>query len=169
MLAGLPKGALSGHDELMGWLKAHVRYNGDSTSFWLESTSGLPYTVDRVKHGEAPLVIPHLCLSVFGTIQPDRVVELLNRADDGLVSRFLWFWPDAAEGFEFVAARPPQRRGGGVAGPVGRPRTRARRRQDEPPQPVVLPFDAEAATDAIVAHARRTKACAAATSADPRA
>jgi hypothetical protein len=104
MLAGLPKGAWSAHDELKTWTNTHVRYNGDCTSFWLSSTSGSEWTVDRVKQGEMPIRIPHLCMSVFGTIQPDRVAELLDRADDGLMSRFLWFWPAATAGFD---ATPP--------------------------------------------------------------
>ena len=36
----------------------------------------------------------HLSLAVFGTIQPDRLAETLTGADDGLISRFLWTWPE---------------------------------------------------------------------------
>jgi hypothetical protein len=31
---------------------------------------------------------------VLGGTQPDRLVDLLAGPDDGLTSRFLWFWPD---------------------------------------------------------------------------
>ena len=100
LLAGLPKGVLHLRDELAGWLLNMSRYSngGSDRPFWLEAYTGGPYQVDRVKHPE-PVFVPHLTIPVFGTIQPDRLGETLEDADDGLASRFLWAWPDTVRAF----------------------------------------------------------------------
>ncbi len=96
MLAGLPKGLLYRRDELAGWFGSFDRYGGAGAdrAFWLESCTGGSHVVDRVKHPE-PLRIPHLAVALFGTIQPERLAEVLGGADDGLAARFLWSWPEA--------------------------------------------------------------------------
>lgn len=95
ILQGLPKGVLHRRDELAGWLQNLSRYNGGTDRpFWLEAYVGGPYQVDRQKHPE-PLFVPHLAVPVFGTIQPERLDDVLSGADDGLGSRFLWSWPEA--------------------------------------------------------------------------
>jgi hypothetical protein len=38
--------------------------------------------------------VPRLAVSVFGGVQPDRLGSLLAEADDGLLARLLWLWPD---------------------------------------------------------------------------
>jgi hypothetical protein len=44
---------------------------------------------------KAPLFIPFNGVTVLGGIQPEKLSEcLLKTADDGLVPRFLWVWPD---------------------------------------------------------------------------
>jgi len=43
-------------------------------------------------------------VSWYGGIQPGRVAEVLQDADDGLVARFMWFWP---EPFPFDKPRRP--------------------------------------------------------------
>ena len=94
VLVGNPKGALLFRDELAGWLGNMNRYSGaGERQMWLEAYGGRPYVIDRVKHGGQPLVIDRLSVSVLGGMQPDRLVEVLNDADDGLSARFLWFWP----------------------------------------------------------------------------
>ncbi len=100
LLAGLPKGVLHLRDELAGWLLNMSRYSngGSDRPFWLEAYTGGPYQVDRQKY-PVPVFVPHLTIPVFGTIQPDRLAETLEDADDGLASRFLWAWPDTTRAF----------------------------------------------------------------------
>ena len=94
ILQGTPKGVLHARDELAGWLLNLSRYSGGSDRpFWLEAYMGGAMQVDRLKNPE-PLFIPHLSVSVLGTIQPDRLDDVLTGADDGLGSRFLWSWPE---------------------------------------------------------------------------
>lgn len=103
LLQGLPKGLLNQQDELAGWLSNMARFanGGSDRPFWLESYVGGPFQVDRRGMPE-PIFIPHLTVSVFGTIQPERLAELMDDSDDGLSSRFLWTWPGATKPF----ARP---------------------------------------------------------------
>jgi hypothetical protein len=95
LLAGNPKGLLVVRDELAGWLGSFNRYTSASADrpFYLESYVGGSYTQDRVKH-PIPIQIERLALALFGTIQPDRLAETIRGADDGLLPRFLWFWPE---------------------------------------------------------------------------
>jgi hypothetical protein len=95
LLSALPKGLLHTRDELAGWLLNLSRYSGGTDRpFWLEAYNGGPYQVDRQKNPE-PIFVPHLTVPIFGTIQPDRLADVLKGADDGLASRFLWAWPEA--------------------------------------------------------------------------
>jgi len=96
ILADNPKGCLQFRDEISGFLAGHGRYGNDTDRpFYLESYGGRPFSVDRKKNPE-PILIPRLTLSVCGGIQPDRLNSLLLRGeDDGLSSRFIYFWPDS--------------------------------------------------------------------------
>jgi hypothetical protein len=100
LLSVLPKGVLNLRDEMAGWLQNLSRYSNGGTDrpFWLEAYNGGPYQVDRQKY-PVPLFIPHLTLPAFGTIQPDRLADVLCGADDGLASRFLWAWPATVRRF----------------------------------------------------------------------
>ncbi len=52
------------------------------------------FTQDRVKNGAVPITIPYLSVSILGGIQPDRLQSCLMKGDDdGLSSRFLYFYP----------------------------------------------------------------------------
>lgn len=95
LLAAYEKGLLFHRDELTGWLGSFDQYNGNGAdrAFWTEAYGGRSFTIDRVKH-PLPIHIPHLLVSVMGGIQPDKLVDLLYGADDGLTARFLWLWPD---------------------------------------------------------------------------
>src|ERR1041385_5923586 len=42
----------------------------------------------------SPIVIPHLAVAVYGGTQPDRLARLMREADDGLLARLLWVWPE---------------------------------------------------------------------------
>ena len=50
------------------------------------------FRLDRVSRPK-PLIVPHLSVSIYGTVQPDRLAAVLRGVDDGLVGRFLWSWP----------------------------------------------------------------------------
>jgi hypothetical protein len=71
----------------------HDRLQRRRAGFWLEAYGGRQYTVDRQKLTE-PIVIPHFAVSWYGGIQPGRLAEVMHGADDGLLARFIWFWPD---------------------------------------------------------------------------
>ncbi len=96
-LKGQPKGFLMVRDELAGWFANMDRYaasKGGDRALWLEAYGGRPYTLDRVKNGGDPFHIPSLAISVIGGIQPDRLETcILKGDDDGLSSRFLYFYP----------------------------------------------------------------------------
>lgn len=95
ILAGNPSGTLHLRDELAGWLSSFDRYSPGGREFWLEAYGGRQFTIDR-KGAKAALRIPFNGVSVLGGIQPEKLVDcLLHGADDGLVARFLWAWPDA--------------------------------------------------------------------------
>lgn len=96
ILEGQPRGVLHVRDELAGWLLNLGRYanGGSDRPFWLEAYVGGRHRVDRQKHPE-PVILEHLSVATFGTIQPERLGEVFDSADDGLAGRFLWTWPDA--------------------------------------------------------------------------
>lgn len=94
ILSGNPNGTLHLRDELAGWLQSFERYSPGGREFWLEAYGGRPHVIDR-KSLKAPLSIPFNGVTVLGGIQPEKLSDcLLNVADDGLVARFLWAWPD---------------------------------------------------------------------------
>ncbi len=88
-----PKGLMIVRDELAGWLLGLNSYNDAGRSFWIEAYGGRPYRVERVKSPE-PIVISRLAVAVTGTTQPGRLAEMFREADDGLLGRFVWAWPD---------------------------------------------------------------------------
>lgn len=96
ILESAPKGVLYVRDELASFMLNLSRYSNGGTDrpFWLEAYVGGPMQVDRVKSPD-PVFIPHLIAAMFGTIQPDRLEDILSGADDGLASRYLWSWPPA--------------------------------------------------------------------------
>jgi hypothetical protein len=99
-----PKGVMMTRDELAGWLIGMTAYNDGARAFWIEAYGGRPYRVDRVKHPD-PIVVPRLAVSWHGGIQPERLAEVMREADDGLLARFTWFWP---EPIPFCIANKPQ-------------------------------------------------------------
>ena len=94
LAAAAPKGLLLVRDELAGWIGGMNAYNDAGRSFWIEAYGGRPYRVEHVKHPE-PIVIPRLAVAVYGTTQPEKLELLMKGADDGLLARILWTWPDA--------------------------------------------------------------------------
>jgi hypothetical protein len=88
-----PKGLLIERDELAGWLLGMNAYNDAGRAFWVEAYGGRPYRVERQK-SLLPVAIPRLAVAVCGGTQPDRLAEMFRDADDGLLARFCWFWPE---------------------------------------------------------------------------
>lgn len=93
------RGILVFRDELIGLLKSwdKVGHEGDR-SFYLEGWNGnATHTTDRITRGTNEA--ENVCISVFGTIQPDRLINYLYGAiygdNDGLIQRFqLLVYPD---------------------------------------------------------------------------
>jgi hypothetical protein len=88
-----PKGLLIVRDELAGWIAGMNAYNGGGRAFWIEAYGGRPYRVER-KADPYPIIIPRLAVAVYGGTQPDKLARLLHEADDGLLGRLLWLWPE---------------------------------------------------------------------------
>jgi hypothetical protein len=89
-----PKGVLVVRDEFAGWIGGMNAYNDAGRPFWIEASGGGPYRVERVKHLE-PIIVLRLAVAVYGTTQPEKLGVLMKGADDGLLARILWAWPDA--------------------------------------------------------------------------
>ncbi len=93
LAAAAPKGLLVVRDELAGWFKGMNVYNESGRAFWIEAYGGRPYRVERQKHPQ-PIDIPRLAVAVTGGTQPDKLVEMMKEADDGLLARICWVWPE---------------------------------------------------------------------------
>jgi hypothetical protein len=93
LASAAPKGILMARDELTGWLIGMNAYNAGARAFWIEAYGGRQFHVDRVKHPQ-PIIVPHLVVAWHGGIQPTRLSQLMREADDGLLARFGWFWPE---------------------------------------------------------------------------
>lgn len=110
LLRDNPAGLLILRDELVGLISSWDKdgREGDRT-FYLEAWNGNgSFDTDRIKRGS--ILIPNLCVSLFGGIQPDKLVTYLERAskslsNDGLLQRFQilvypdhqnWEWRDIA-------------------------------------------------------------------------
>lgn len=136
-----PRGVLQLRDELAGWLECMARYSsGSDRPFWLEAYGGRPYSVDRM--GRDPVTVERLAVAVLGGIQPDRLKGLLLKADDdGLVARFLPFWPDPAP----ITAPGPGADEGFIRAVLERLYALGMAEDDAGnPRPWFVPFEAEA-------------------------
>lgn len=93
LASGSPKGLLMVRDELAGHLIGMNAYNDAARPFWLEAYGGRLYRVDRKKN-PVPIIVPHLTCAWWGGTQPARLHEIMDGADDGLLARFIWLWPE---------------------------------------------------------------------------
>src|SRR6476620_5407206 len=77
-----------------GWYGSLGRYSksGADRAFWVEAYGGRGFAVDR-KSGP-PIRIKRLGLGLFGGRRPDRLCEMMESPDDGLLARFLLAWPN---------------------------------------------------------------------------
>ncbi|MCB1660658.1 MAG: DUF3987 domain-containing protein, partial [Pseudomonadales bacterium] len=95
-----PNGILVLRDELIGLLSSLDKEgNEGDRAFYLEGFNGTgSYDTDRIGRGH--IFIQNHCLSVFGGIQPDKLIAYLEQAysglgNDGLLQRFqLLVYPD---------------------------------------------------------------------------
>ena len=94
MSRSAPKGLLLVRDELAGWLLGLDNYNDAGRAFWIESYGGRKYVIERQKAAE-PITVEHNAVGVTGGCQPAKLAELMRGADDGLLARFLWLWPES--------------------------------------------------------------------------
>jgi hypothetical protein len=89
---GGERGVLVHRDEIAGWVGQMEKYASGrgataDRGFWLKAFDGGPYSVHRIKRGEA--FIPNLSCSLIGGIQPDRIAEISGLTSDGLLQRFI--------------------------------------------------------------------------------
>ena len=95
-----PTGLLMLRDELVGLLASWEREGReDERAFFLEGWNGIgSFDTDGI--GRGSIFIPNLCLSIFGGIQPDKLMGYLELAsnalaNDGMLQRFqLLVYPD---------------------------------------------------------------------------
>ena len=95
-LAANPRGLVLIRSELAAWLGQFERYGGGDSErgFYLECWDGRPFVVDRVKLQGKRLEIPFASLSIVGSVQPDKLASALQQANDGLIARLLFVYPD---------------------------------------------------------------------------
>lgn len=95
-----PTGLLVLRDELVGLIASWDREGREGErAFYLEAWNGnASFDTDRI--GRGSIFIPNLCVSIFGGIQPDKLVDYLERAanalaNDGMLQRFqVLVYPD---------------------------------------------------------------------------
>jgi hypothetical protein len=134
-----PKGLLIIRDELSGWIDGMNAYNEGGRAFWVEAYGGRPYRVERKKFA-LPLIIPRLAVAVYGGTQPDKVAKLVSEADDGLLARLLWAWPDRID-FRLGQEAP---RAQWAVDALDRLRMLELRIDQEQSRPIIIPLIAEA-------------------------
>jgi len=108
-----PQGIGVYRDELVGLLRSLDREGQEGArGFYLQGWNGSgSWTVDRIGRG-LYLHVPHVALSVIGSIQPGRLREYVREAtsggagDDGLLQRFMLAWPDSNSAWRHVDRYP---------------------------------------------------------------
>ncbi|MCE5294309.1 MAG: DUF3987 domain-containing protein, partial [Chlamydiales bacterium] len=100
LLQDNPQGILIFRDELTGLLASWEKEGREGDrAFFLEGWDGKSsFDTDRIKRGS--VFIPNLCISIFGGIQPDKLIPYLEQAtkslsNDGMLQRFqVMVYPD---------------------------------------------------------------------------
>jgi putative DNA primase/helicase len=111
LLKDNPNGLLLFRDELTGFLRTLDKEGHEADrGFYLESWSGTGgYTYDRI--GRGTIIIPAVCMSIFGTIQPGPLARDLRAAatvdNDGLMNRFqVLLYPDPPKTWKNIDRYP---------------------------------------------------------------
>ncbi len=79
-----PMGLMVTVDELSGFFSTLSRAGREGDiAFWLEAFNGNGgKNIDRIMRGS--FYVPHVCASIFGTIQPDAVLNMVSSANNGI-------------------------------------------------------------------------------------
>ncbi|CAK8715796.1 hypothetical protein KKHLCK_04910 [Candidatus Electrothrix laxa] len=112
LLRDNPRGLLYFRDELIALFRRMERAgNEQDRAFMLEAWSGHGcHTDDRI--GRGTVRAENICISLLGSIQPDKISEYLNRAvangeNDGFVQRLqLMVYPDPVKNWQYIDRRP---------------------------------------------------------------
>lgn len=110
LLAENPRGMLVFRDELSGLLATWEKEGRETDRmFFLEAWNGaISQYTDRI--GRGTIHTKNVCVSIFGGIQPDKILGYLamcRKANDGIFQRFqLLVYPDELPGWELVDERP---------------------------------------------------------------
>lgn len=110
-----PTGLIMIADELIRLLSSWDKPGRESDrSFFLEAWNGDgSFTTDRI--GRGTIKTKHLCLSVFGGIQPSKLIAYLHQSmsgleNDGLLQRFqLLVYPDEIKNWKLVDKEPDRK------------------------------------------------------------
>lgn len=96
VLAHSHKGLTLYRDELSGWFKDFGRYNkSGEVGHYLSIFDNQTFSINRKK--EQPQLIKEPYLSIYGTIQPSVLSELLEKNDfeqSGFAQRFMFLYPE---------------------------------------------------------------------------
>lgn len=105
-----PRGLLVFRDEIMGLIASWDREGREADrAFFLEAWNGKgSYFSDRI--GRGTIHTKNICVSIYGSIQPDKLLHHLNscrRENDGIFQRFqLLVYPDEPKGWQLVDEHP---------------------------------------------------------------
>ncbi len=107
-----PLGLILTLDELQGFFSNLNKAGRDGDmAFWLEAFNGNgSKNIDRI--GRGSFFVPHVCASIFGTIQPDVISELIFKTNsgasggNGLLQRFQLIATVLDSNFEYVDRQP---------------------------------------------------------------
>ena len=96
-----PRGVLSAHDELTGFLKGLDQYKsggkGNARQSYLKMWSNNAIYVDR-KGSDEPVIVPRPYVTLQGAIQPSVLGEIGAGRDDGFLDRFVFGYPEPHRG-----------------------------------------------------------------------
>lgn len=88
-----PTGSCLFRDEFDGILKNAQSYNNGNKTGFTEGYNGNQYILNRAGKDE-PIIIPELLIALLGGIQPEVLAEIMEAADDGFMSRFLFAYSE---------------------------------------------------------------------------
>ncbi len=96
-----PRGLLSAHDELTGFLRGMDQYKsggkGNARQTYLKIWSNQDIIVDR-KGSDDPVVVPKPYVTLQGAIQPGVLDEIADGRDDGFLDRWIIAYPQSTQG-----------------------------------------------------------------------
>ena len=107
-LSHQPKSLLYIREELSGFFDEVTRPHAEGRDMMLNSYDAKPHVVGRVKFSGEPVSLARLSISLWGTIQPEKMLTAVEAADDGMLSRFLYVWPERVTGYRRGAWFDPE-------------------------------------------------------------